>query len=103
MVSPIPKLAAMPERRFSDAVLARAAQAMPAAHTIPAAMPGSDYDTVRRILAKPTGGGTGAMKGQMILRPVTLVRAERLDGIARPTPGVKPWLIVVPGRGRTPG
>lgn len=60
-------------------------------------------ETVRRILAKPTGGGTGAMKGQMILRPVTLVRAERLDGIARPTPGVKPWLIVVPGRGRTPG
>ena len=51
MVSAIPKLAAMPERRFSDAVLARAAQAMPAAHAIPAAAPGSDYDTVRRILA----------------------------------------------------
>lgn len=51
MVSPIHKLAPMPERRFSDAVLARAVQAMPAVHAVPAAAPGSDYDTVRRILA----------------------------------------------------
>lgn len=58
----------------------------------------SGMDTVRRILAKPSGGGTDAMKGQMILRPVRLIRAERLDGTARPTGRVKPWLIV-PRRG----
>lgn len=52
-------------------------------------------DTVRRILAKPTGGGRGVMRGQMILQPVRLIRAERLDGVAHPTGGVKPWLINV--------
>lgn len=50
-------------------------------------------DVVRRILALPTGGGTGPMRGQMILRPVTLIRAERLDGRARPTGRAKPWLL----------
>lgn len=52
-------------------------------------------DTVRRILAKPTGGGSDAMKGQMILDPVRLIAARRLDGVARPTGRVKPWLLGV--------
>jgi peptidyl-prolyl cis-trans isomerase A (cyclophilin A) len=50
-------------------------------------------DTVRRILAMPTGGGSDAMKGQMILKPVRLIRAVRLDGVAKPTGQVKPWLL----------
>lgn len=49
--------------------------------------------TVKRILAKPTGGGSDAMKGQMILDPVRIVRARRLDGTPKPTGGPKPWLI----------
>lgn len=53
-------------------------------------------DTVRRILAVPTGGGTGAMKGQMIRAPIALIRARRLDGPAKATGRVKPWLIDVP-------
>ena len=52
-------------------------------------------DTVRRILGLPTGGGRDAMKGQMILRPVRIVRAERLDGVPKPTGQAKPWLIGV--------
>jgi len=52
--------------------------------------------TMERILAAPTGGGTDAMRGQMILRPVRLIRAERLDGVPKPTGKVKPWLIKVP-------
>lgn len=51
--------------------------------------------TVKRILAKPTGGGSDAMKGQMILDPVRILRARRLDGTAKPTGGPKPWLIDV--------
>lgn len=51
--------------------------------------------TVKRILAKQTGGGSDAMKGQMILNPVRILRARRLDGQARPTGGPKPWLIDV--------
>ncbi|MGY4398910.1 peptidyl-prolyl cis-trans isomerase A (cyclophilin A) [Sphingomonas sp. UYAg733] len=47
-------------------------------------------DTVKRILAKPTGGG---MRGQMLLKSVPVVNARRLDGPARPTGLVKPWLI----------
>lgn len=50
-------------------------------------------DVVQRILALPSGGGRDAMKGQMILKPVTIVRAERLDGVARPTGRVKPWQL----------
>lgn len=50
-------------------------------------------DVVKRILAAPTGGGQGAMRGQMILKPVTIRRAVRLDGKAKPTPGLKPWLL----------
>ncbi|MEJ7925357.1 peptidylprolyl isomerase [Sphingobium sp. AN641] len=50
-------------------------------------------DTVRRILAVPTGGGSGVMRGQMILKPVRIIRAVRIDGKAKPTGRVKPWLI----------
>ena len=45
---------------------------------------------VKRILAQPTGGGMG---GQLLLRPLTVLRAERLDGVAKPTGLPKPWLI----------
>lgn len=48
---------------------------------------------LRRILALPTGGGMDAFKGQMILNPVRIVTARRLDGVAHPTGRVKPWLI----------
>lgn len=50
-------------------------------------------DVVQRILALPSGGGRDVMKGQMILKPVTIVRAERLDGVAKPTGRVKPWQL----------
>ncbi|QHL91860.1 peptidylprolyl isomerase [Sphingomonas changnyeongensis] len=50
-------------------------------------------DTVRKILALPTGGGRDAMRGQMILKPVLILKAERLDGTPRPTGRVKPWLL----------
>ena len=50
-------------------------------------------DVVRRILAMPSGGGRGVMKGQMLLKPVRILSARRLDGVARPTGRVKPWLI----------
>jgi peptidyl-prolyl cis-trans isomerase A (cyclophilin A) len=53
-------------------------------------------DVVKRILALPTGGGRDAMKDQMILRPVRILRAERLDGAPRPTGYPKPWLIGPP-------
>lgn len=53
-------------------------------------------DVVRRMLAMPTGGGRGVMRGQMILKPVRIIRAERLDGIARPTGRPKPWLLTMP-------
>lgn len=49
--------------------------------------------TVRRILERPTGGGRGAMRGQMILAPIAIHRAVRLDGTPKPTGRVKPWLI----------
>ncbi len=51
MNAPLQKLGAMKPTRFSDAVLARAAEAMPTAAAFPTVAPGSDYDTVRRILA----------------------------------------------------
>lgn len=41
---------------------------------------------VRRMLAQPTGG---RMNGTMLLRPITIVRAVRLDGVARPTGRVR--------------
>lgn len=55
-------------------------------------------DTVRKILAEPIGGGSGPMKGQMILKPVKLIRAVRLNGTPRPTGGPKPWLLELPRR-----
>ena len=45
--------------------------------------------TVRKILAQPTGGGMG---GQLLLHQIALIRAVRLDGKAKPTGLVKPWL-----------
>ncbi|WP_374943419.1 peptidylprolyl isomerase [Sphingomonas sp.] len=53
----------------------------------------SGMAVVRRILALPTGGGMDAFKGQMILQPVRVIAARRLDGVAKPTGRVKPWLI----------
>lgn len=50
-------------------------------------------DVVKRILAKPSSGGYGAMAGQMIDRPVRLIRVERLDGTARPPLKYKPWTL----------
>ncbi|URW74391.1 peptidylprolyl isomerase [Sphingomonas donggukensis] len=50
-------------------------------------------DVVQRILAMPTGGGSGAMRGQMLLKTIDIRRAVRLDGRPQPTGGVKPWLI----------
>jgi len=52
-------------------------------------------DVVRKILAQPIGAGSGPMKGQMILKPVPLIRAERIDGTPKPTGAVQPWLIGV--------
>lgn len=52
-------------------------------------------DVVKRMLALPTlPGGDGAFKGQMMAKPVTIVRAERLDGVAKPTGGMKVWLML---------
>ena len=53
----------------------------------------SGMDTVKRILAQPTGGGSGAMKGQMLLKQVTIVKAVRLDGTPHPTGRPKPWTL----------
>lgn len=53
----------------------------------------SGMDVVKRILAKPTGGGRDAMRGQMILPPVKLIRAQRLDGTPKPTGLPKPWTL----------
>lgn len=53
----------------------------------------SGMDTVKRILAQPTGGGSGAMKGQMLLKPVKIVKAIRLDGTPHPTGRPKPWTL----------
>jgi len=50
----------------------------------------SGMAVLKRILAQPTGGGMG---GQLLLRPVKLVRAVRLTGTPHPTGLVKPWLV----------
>jgi peptidyl-prolyl cis-trans isomerase A (cyclophilin A) len=50
-------------------------------------------DVVRKILSVPTCCGSGPMRGQMIVKPIRIIRARRLDGTAKPTRGVKPWLI----------
>lgn len=46
--------------------------------------------TVKRLLASPTGG---QMNGTLMLRPVSVDRAVRLDGTARPTGRPRPWLL----------
>lgn len=46
--------------------------------------------TVKRILAEKTGGG---MNGTLMLKPVRVERAIRLDGTAKPTGRPRPWLI----------
>ena len=48
---------------------------------------------VRRMLTLPTAGGSGAMKGQMLVRPIQIIRAERLDGQGRRPPAFKPWTV----------
>ncbi|MFB0875050.1 MULTISPECIES: peptidylprolyl isomerase [unclassified Sphingobium] len=55
----------------------------------------SGMDVVRRILAAQTCCGSGPMRGQMIVKPVLILRARRLDGTPTPSRGVKPWLIRV--------
>jgi len=53
---------------------------------------------VKTILAQPTGGGTGAMRGQMLFKPILIKRAVRLDGVAKPTGRPKTWLMELPRR-----
>lgn len=53
----------------------------------------SGMAVVKRILAQPTGGGSGDMRGQMLLKPIRIIHAVRLDGKAQPTGRPKPWLI----------
>ena len=51
-------------------------------------------DVVKRILAMPTSpGGDGAFRGQLLLRPVTIVHAQRLDGTPHPSGGPKIWKL----------
>jgi peptidyl-prolyl cis-trans isomerase A (cyclophilin A) len=50
-------------------------------------------DTVRRILAQPTGGGSGAMRGQRLAKPVRILSVRRIDGKPKPTGRVKPWKL----------
>ena len=50
----------------------------------------SGMPVVKRILALPTGGGMG---GQLLLRPIKLLAARRLNGTPHPTGLVKPWLV----------
>lgn len=56
----------------------------------------SGMETVRKILASPVGGGSGAMRGQMLIPPIRLISAQRLDGVAKPSGNVKPWLLGLP-------
>lgn len=56
----------------------------------------SGMDIVRRILAEPTGGGEGPMRGQMILRPITVTKVQRIDGVPKPTGRPQPWLLELP-------
>ncbi|MGN6377197.1 MAG: peptidylprolyl isomerase [Sphingomonas sp.] len=53
----------------------------------------SGMDIVKRILAQPTSGGDGAMKGQMLDRPIRIIRAVRMDGTPHPTGRPKPWQL----------
>ena len=52
-------------------------------------------DVVKRMLASPTHpGGDGAFKGQIMVKPIPIVRAERLDGVAKPSGRMKVWLML---------
>ncbi|MES1995907.1 MAG: peptidylprolyl isomerase [Pseudomonadota bacterium] len=52
-------------------------------------------DVVKRILAMPTSpGGEGAFKGELLMRPVVITRAVRLDGTPKPTGHVKVWKLL---------
>ncbi|WP_229732819.1 peptidylprolyl isomerase [Sphingomonas psychrolutea] len=52
-------------------------------------------DVVKRMLAVPTRpGGDGAFKGQMMARPIPILRAIRLDGVAKPSGRLKVWLML---------
>ena len=50
-------------------------------------------DVVRKIHARQTGVTTQGAKGQLLRQPVRVLTVRRLDGVAHPTGGVKPWLI----------
>lgn len=50
-------------------------------------------DIIKRILARDTCCGRGVMFGQMIKDRVIIKRAVRLDGKAKPSGAIKPWLI----------
>lgn len=45
---------------------------------------------VRRILAQPTGG---RMNGTMLMRPIRIIRAVRLDGVARRSGRPEMWKV----------
>lgn len=52
-------------------------------------------DVVKRMLAYPTSpGGEGAFKGQLMVKPIPILRAERLDGVAKPTGAPKVWQML---------
>lgn len=51
-------------------------------------------DVVKRVLAQPSCCGQGPMRGQMLVRPVRIRRAVRLDGRPKPTGRAKVWLIL---------
>lgn len=54
-------------------------------------------DVVKRIMARDTCCGRGVMFGQMIKDRVAIKRAVRLDGKAKPSGTVKPWLVAPRG------
>jgi peptidyl-prolyl cis-trans isomerase A (cyclophilin A) len=55
-------------------------------------------DAVKRILQQPTCCGVGPMREQMLVRPVRIVRAVRLNGTPQPSGRPKVWRILE-GRG----
>lgn len=82
LVGPLPWLDARPGSP-GYAVFGKVAEGMP---------------VVKRILAQPTGGGTGPMRGQMLFKPIRILRAVRLNGTAKPTGRPQAWLIQLPQR-----
>jgi peptidyl-prolyl cis-trans isomerase A (cyclophilin A) len=59
-------------------------------------------DVVKKILARPTCCGKGPMFGQMLKQQATIIHAVRLDGTARPTTFVRPWLMLPSGSKKPP-